>query len=269
LESNVLEFLRDALDFAVFVLQSDERIEEGRKFIGAIEREAEAELGRLDRLGAVVSRSVGDVDPGHPESATARCAARLKEAIADTHRASADAVRDDMAVAIGRVQAVEAAARAECTEALAALLAPHDPPDASTVTRLALVQPGRYGATLSGHAAFGLDWTFELGLSDPWTDPVRVERFAPDLEIRAPQGSGWLTKEVKVRAQKLERHVLTELVVEASATRFALRVEPGAKSRLDVVMEGDRVRASRARPSDDAAAGAFEVGPEDALALLN
>src|SRR5262249_49867040 len=151
----------------------------------------------------------------------------LKGAISDTHLASVSAVRAEMAAAIERVEAEEAAARAECTQALATLLVPHDPPDASAVLRLFAVQSGRYEATRLGHAECGLDWTFALGVSEPWSGVVRVDRFVPDLEIRAPQLSGWITKEIKIRPQKLERHVLTEVVVERSTTTFKLRAEPG------------------------------------------
>ena len=36
---------------------------------------------------------------------------------------------------------------------------------------------------------------------------MRIDRVAPQLEIRAPQLAGWISKEVKVRPQKLDRLV--------------------------------------------------------------
>src|SRR5262245_25060889 len=48
LTSNFLEFLRDAIDFAVFVLESDERIAQGKKAVQALMKETEAEMDRLE-----------------------------------------------------------------------------------------------------------------------------------------------------------------------------------------------------------------------------
>ena len=86
----------------------------------------------------------------------------------------------------------------------------------------------------------------------------------PALEIRAPQTSGWLMKEVTLRPQKLERHFLTELACDRETTTFELRSEPDVDAGFDVTSTPAGVSAVRVGPKDDAALGAFELHPEDA-----
>ena len=61
LTSNFLEFFRDAVDFSVFALQTDERIKQGRERARALRREADAEM---ERLGAFVGRIAEAIDEG-------------------------------------------------------------------------------------------------------------------------------------------------------------------------------------------------------------
>jgi hypothetical protein len=118
-----------------------------------------------------------------------------------------------------------------------------------------LVQPGRYDATQDGRSAFGLAWTFALAIRDGtmWSSPVRLERIAPSFELRAPQLSGWISKEVKVRPVRLERFVVTELVNEGTVTRMKLRPEPGADHGFD--FEADFRGAKRVTAKRVAAEG--------------
>src|SRR4051794_12523006 len=90
LKSNFLEFLRDALDFCVFVLQADARMKEGRVQIRVLGEQAEAESERLERFIAGVSRAVHQGEKGDPKSPTAACGERLAGMIVDAHRSSTD-----------------------------------------------------------------------------------------------------------------------------------------------------------------------------------
>jgi hypothetical protein len=268
LTSNFLEFLRDAIDFSVFVLGADERIKLGRSRIRALEEESSAELERLLKFIAAMQDAIDDADKGEDDGPTARCATQLKELVANAERAAAERVRSDTAAAITQVEADEAALRAECAHALATLLVPHDPPDASTFTRIALAASGRYEATRAAKSGFGLEWTLELGIPEgPWSTPLRVERLAAHLEIRAPQLSGWISKEVKTRPQRLERHVVVELTLEGDALRVRLRTEPAADTGFDIVVDAGSVKATRAAPAEEGASGPFELHPDDYVLL--
>jgi hypothetical protein len=76
-------------------------------------------------------------------------------------------------------------------------------------------------------------------------------------------------KEVTVRPQRLERHVITELVCERETTTFKLRTEPDVEVGFDVTSAPTGVSAVRVGPKEDPAVGPFELQPEDAKALRN
>jgi hypothetical protein len=264
--SNVLEFLRDVLDFAVFVLQADEQVTLEHARAAATRRQADADLAHLAQFFGRVIGSIDGANKGLPDSPTARCAAQLSAAISHSHVAWEGALRGELDAAIGHIQAEEAALRAECGRALATLLLEHDPPGAAMSKRV-LLRSRAYQATLLGQSALGLGWTIELLVPESWSSGARVESFVQALEIRAPQTSGWLMKEVTVRPQKLERHVVTELVCDREATTFKLRTEPDLEAGFDVTSAPGGVSAARVGPKDDASVGGFELEPEDAKAL--
>jgi hypothetical protein len=273
LTSNFLEFLRDSIDFAVFVLQADERIKAGKARGAELRAGAEEDLAGLDRFASAMSSAIEGADTGHEGSAAAQCATRLTHLLANTHGAMADAVQNKLAADLAALDAEEAATRAACVDALGALLGPHTPPGSSTTLRVTLGADGTYDAHVAGDATFGLDWVFALGIppESPWASTLRLERIAPSLEIRAPLVTGWISKEVKVRPQRLERYVVTELTGTQGAAIIALRSEPGAASGFDleVDLDVDTLTMTRVGPSDDASVGTFEVQAEDHAALLD
>jgi hypothetical protein len=274
LKSNFLEFLRDAIDFGVFLLEADAGIKRGKERIQRNTEAMEAEIGRLEHFIAHVSRSIREAEKGAVDSATAACATYLEKLVAESQRTSVTAMRTRLAHYVAGVDAEEAASRAACFKALETLLAPHDPPDAATVTRLVLVQPGRYDAAQDGRSAFGLAWTFAMAIPDGtlWSSPVRIERLAQNLELRAPQLSGWISKEVKVRPQKLDRHVVTELVLDNDIVQMKLRPEPGIETGFDfsVDLAANAIRAVRIGPAEgDASVGPFDIVAEDAALIVD
>jgi len=272
LKSNFLEFLRDALDFCVFVLEADERIRQLHERAHALRTEADAEVTRLENFVLAVETAIEAAPRGASNSPTAQCASRLAAYSAETLHASVQGVRAQLAADVAAAEAQEAAERKACTKALEALLLPHDPPDASTVTRIELAPSGDYSATTAGKAAFGLDWQFEIAVGDTsfWSAPLRVERLLPQLEICTPQLSGWLSKEVKIRPQKLERQIVTELVDSGSDVKIKLRAEPGVDTGfdIDVAFDTGRIEMTRVGGKDEAAAAAFEVRAEDVPKLI-
>ena len=150
LTSNFLEFFRDALDFSVYALQTDERIHEGEKRTRTLRDEADVAIERLNRF---ITLSLEGVDAaekaagGDPDSPTAACAPNIRESIAQAQRASLNAIREKLAAETAQLEADEAATRSACLAALATLLRPHEPPDAKGTVRIALSGTGAYEAT--------------------------------------------------------------------------------------------------------------------------
>jgi hypothetical protein len=272
LTTNFLDFLRDAVDFAVFALVADDRIARGRTRARELTAEAEAETERLERFIHTVSRTIEGADKGAAESATAHCGSRLLTLVADTHRSALAGIQQRLADELARIDAEEAVARDECVKALAALLLPHDPPDASSITRVALAESNKHTATVSSHAELGLDWTIDMAIPEDnlWSAPVHVGRVMPQLEIQAPQLTGWISKEVKIKPQKLDRHLVTELVDDGRILKLKLRPELASATGFDLEIDPEHkaVRATRLGPADDESAGAFEVAEADVAGLV-
>ncbi|HEX4517910.1 MAG TPA: hypothetical protein VH054_30430 [Polyangiaceae bacterium] len=271
LESNFLELLRDAIDFGVFVLRADESIKAGKAQIAALSEEATAELARLEGFTAGVARAIEAGDKGADVSPTAMCASQLVELLARTKNATADAVRAKLAADIAAIEAEESASRTACHEALQTFLDPHGKDDARETRRVALLDGGTYDATAMAQATFGIDWLFALHVPPEslWASPVRLERLAPHIELHAPQVTGWLTKEVKVKPQRLERHTATELTLErlsggaASRTFLKLRIEATVETGFDVEVLGAEIRMTRVGPVEDASVGPFQIEETD------
>jgi len=275
LKSNFLEFLRDALDFSAVAVEAEHAIRNGREDVKALQREAAAEIGRLETFVAAVTSTIDAAPKGDAEKTTARTAAQLRSLAGDVLAASIASVRQQLAADIAAADAAEADQRARCLQALEILLLRHDPPDASTVTQIVWGDGNAYTASLAGQAAFGLTWQLTLSIpaTDAWASPIRVERWFKQFSIRAPQLAGWISKEVKIKPQRLERHVVTALVDDGSTVTFELRAESEPESGFDfeVNPESGRITAARVGPQgdkEDGSLGAFDVDAEDAPRLV-
>jgi hypothetical protein len=273
LKSNFLEFLRDALDFCVFVLQADAKMKAGRVQIRVLGEEADAESQRLERFVNAVQGTVTTAEKGDSTSPTARCGERLSQLIVQTHQQSLAGIKQTLAEAVARIEAEESATRDACVSALALLLAPHDPPDTTNTTRLGLLESGHYDATLDGKADPALEWTLELGIPDghAWAAPMRVDRILPHLEIRSPQLAGWITKEVRIKPIRIERHVVTEIVEGDGYVTFELRTEATSEIGFDfhIDFHTNAIKATRVGPADDASVGNFELQAEDVPLIMD
>ena len=128
LTSNFLEFLRDALDFAVFALHLDDEIAAIHERTRETTRAAEEEIQRLETLGRVVTGAVEGVDKGGAESETTRCSAQITTLSAEAVAAAIAAVRERLEGKRAELAAEEAGQRDACFKALEKLLLPHSPP---------------------------------------------------------------------------------------------------------------------------------------------
>lgn len=272
LTSNFLEFFRDALDFSVFALQANERINDGKARIEMLRAEADVEIERLSGFITTITANVSAAEKaagGDAESPTTVCAADIGEAIAHAKRSTIESIREKLAAEIAQIEAEESATRNATQDALATLLRPHDPPDAKATTHIGLNGFGAYEATREAHASFGLDWLFDLAIPDgnTWSSPLRVERIVPQLEIQAPQRSGWISKEVKVRPVKIERYLVTHFIDDGTLITMKLREELGKDSGFDFTVEDEWVKGTRVGAADDISVGAFDIHADDVTKL--
>jgi hypothetical protein len=269
LESNFLEFLRDALDFSVIVLHADANIEAIRRRKHASARSAEEEVERLQAFGRVVTAAIQDAPKGDADSETSRCAAQLSIASSDAVSASTDAVNRTLAEEIAQAEADEAAQREASFKALEALLLPHAPTDARLTTSVERQIDGSYTVSLRGESATGLAWRFELTLPEGHVlqSIAPLDRLEPQLEFQAPEQTGWLKKEVKPRPQRLERYVLAES--SDDGTQIVLKLlASGGEQGFDFIVtptSSDVVATRKGKEGDLA----FDLSDEDAPKIVS
>jgi hypothetical protein len=276
LKSNFLEFLRDSLDFCVFALLADDRIRLGREHVELMRRRAEEQGAHLDAFVTSVAHAIDEAPKGEQGGPTARCAAQLAGHCGEALRIFQDEIRKQLAADVAEAEAKENAERSACKHALETLLIPHAPPDAVDVVTLTLGAHEANMASSAGQAPFGLAWAFDLAIppNNLWSSMVRIDRVVPALEIRAPQLSGWLSKEVKVKPQRIERHVVTEYVDDGETVSLKLRAEASARAGFDVQINpaGKRVESIERvaeEGKEGASVGAFDLEPDDVGKLVD
>src|SRR5206468_8488117 len=106
LDIDYIEFMREALDFSVQVLAAHERMVAGAARAVEIKLHGDAEVQRIEGLGATLARAVEAFDIGAAESPTAQCAGALLRGAAETVRSSIDRVYGNSAAEVGKLEEV-------------------------------------------------------------------------------------------------------------------------------------------------------------------
>jgi hypothetical protein len=268
LKINFIDFVRDAIECAVQVLVADRHVREGGATGSEMKKASEAEIVRLEALGALVSKAIDGATLGEAASATARCAEALVRSSADLVHVEIERVRAHLRTEIGQLDAQAARERAQCVQALGALLLKHDLPDWTVELRLFQHGGTHYSAQLHAKAPFGLDATVDLEIppSHLMAHVVHVNKLVPKLEVQAPEAGGWLRKEVKLRPQHLEKDFVTELRISESETTIKLRTNAdGSGAGCDLTMRPPRVLFVRSGDNDPTP---FELADADAARVI-
>src|SRR4051794_13258163 len=93
LTSNVLEYLRDAIDVAVYMLEADTRIRRGRDHIDALRQNANVDIGELDTLGRSVAATLAAAPRRASDSPVVQCTERMSASCNDALRLAVEAVQ--------------------------------------------------------------------------------------------------------------------------------------------------------------------------------
>lgn len=272
LTSNFLEFLRDALDFGVFALHVDDEIAAIHERSRAASRAADEEIQRLETLGRVVTGAVEGVDKGDPESETSRCSTQIATMSAEAVAAAVAAVREKLEARRAELASEEAAQRDACFKALERLLLPHSPPESAAAVRIVCGPDRAYAAWRRGETPFGLQWRVELGIpqQSAFAGDAPMDRLGLHVEVHAPEQAGWIKKEVKLKPQRIDRFVLTEVVDDGRVVTLRLRTEATSEHGLDldVDLDAKSVAATRVGAKEDPSTGSFDPRPEDTKVLV-
>lgn len=273
LETNYIEFLRDAVDFCVQVLLADQRVAEAQARIIALDRSTAAEIDRLQQLTATVGKAMAGLPPGAPESASVRCAAAIARSTDGLVRAEVAAVQATLESEQQKRNAQAASEREGCVNELERLLVKHDLPDMTMHTQVGLTAGGRYQCRGRLTTGFGLAATLELEVPSGhlYAQLLRVDRLFERLEVQMPEMAGWLHKEMRLKPQHLEKHYLVALSLADGEGLLKLRAaNDGSGAGFDALVrhEGPRVSVLRVDEHGKPAGEPFEVQDADAARLL-
>jgi hypothetical protein len=274
LDVNFIEFLRDAVEFCVQVLLADQSIVAGQARTRSLDHVTADEIERLEKVGELAAQAFDDVPWGEENSAASRCVAAIVRSAGELVRTETAEVLAALDAEINKRDAQAARERDGCVKALGALLVKHDLPDMTLDLHLALVSgAARYGCRARLTTGFGLDAVVELDIpaNHLFERVVRVDRLAERLEVHTPEMAGWLHKEVKLRAQHLEKHYVTALSIKASGGTLKLRTAAdGTGPGYDIAFasEAPRVRLARVDEREGPPEMPFEVEEADAAKLL-
>jgi hypothetical protein len=237
LRSDMIALLPDAIDFAVVLLQADERLRADEARAQALAEATATQVEKMEALRETVVQAVSGADG---DDAVARCAAAISRAATEHARVEIERVRDVLAAERAKMEAQGLEIRVACLRALEALLVKHDLPDTDGALRLQL-SGAAYQARLLLRAPWGLEVELELTVppSHALAHVLRVDKILDRLEVQAPEEGGWLRKEVKLRPQRLDKDFVSEVTLEADDTTIRLRTAmDGNGAGFDISIRG-------------------------------
>ena len=230
LETNYLEFLRDALDFSVEILISDYRVQALQETVDDHKRSAEAELQHLRALSEKVNQVMSEPF-GSPQSPAQRCAAQIRQGAEDAIMRMAGQIKQALSDQLAQVASQVQRERTSPLRAIEILLRHRGLPDSTSHVEVTLAPGGHggYAAQVRGRADIGLEWTqvLEIPSSHLFGQLVKVERLSPNLEVKLPEKSGgWRRKGMRVRAHRIGAKYITEVIHAAHQATVKLRAAP-------------------------------------------
>ena len=272
LEINYIEFLRDALDFAVEILVADHRIHALQEECEERKRAAEVELGHLRQLSDRVGQAL-DSPPGGPSSSAFRCAMMVRQSSDDAIKRTIGQIKQALNDQLTQVVAQISRERSGNLRALEMLLRHRDLPDSTHHVEVVLAADGRgYSAQVRGKADIGVEWLQSLDIpsSHMFAHLVRVERLSPNLEVKVPEKGGWMRKGMRMRAHRITNKFVTEVIRAAHQTTIKLREQPAEDEsgyNILVTLMEPRVRLVRVEKGGEHSPP-FEPVDEDVTKFL-
>jgi len=269
LQTNFLAFLGDALDVSAQLLVFDDAVTRAHEDVERLPREAAEEIERLDGLVAIAKDALALAPIGGPESPSARLAAKSVEDLASAALAETAAVRSTLERELEALPGREKSAREGCAKAFEGLLLRHDLPGAVVSLELRRASGERYTSRLAGVVDYGLRWHLELEIPPGHAlgRVVRLEKLAR-IEVQAPELTGWLRKEIKLRPQRLDRFFVTDLTIGATSMTMQLRADAdGEGGGFDVDVDLLTSRFQLARPGTTEAP--YDLSDADAAKMLD
>ena len=225
LTTNYIALIRELFDFSVEVLVHEHRRGTAAQEVENLSRATDAEIGKAEALLAQVGVALDQTCAGPSESIAARCAARIRKGVEDLVHSESAAARAVVAMEATRAAQVALHAHGACSRAFEKLVLRQELPEAAVSMKVWTEGQSHYAVRLHGQTPYGLAWTADVAVPAQHAlgHALRIASVIEHLEVEAPEPTGWLRKEIKIRRQRLDRLYLTELAVDGAGTTVKLR----------------------------------------------
>jgi hypothetical protein len=237
LKIDFIAFLRDAFDLSVQLLLCESHLLDTARRVAHLSESTERDVASAESFAAEVAIALDRIASAHPDALATRCVGGARQCVADLVRTECEAARG--VVAVERELAAQSAATEHeaCRRAFEGFALRHTLPEAEIAARVALESNGAYSARLRCATPYGIEWALALAIpgEHAFARPLRLERVVERLEISAPEESGWLHKEIKLRPQRFDRLYLKELTNDAAGATLKLRAgQDGSGAGFDL-----------------------------------
>src|SRR5262245_39783770 len=122
LDTNFIQALRDTVDFAVLVLQTEQQIQVEPGRTADRRRAADAAPAKVHGLSVLVLRTLEEVSRSAPESPSGRCASAIIKSASDLSRGESDRAKAAFNEVLARNDAQVGKLKESCLKALEKLL---------------------------------------------------------------------------------------------------------------------------------------------------
>lgn len=224
LEFNFIQCLRETVDFAVQVLQAEQRMQGESGRAAERRRAGDVELAKVEGLASVVQKALEESARPSSDSPSGRCAAAITKAAADLCKAEAERARAAFAEVLGKIEAQIAKEREACAKSLEKFVLKQDLINSRIGISLLLREGTRFEARMTMSTPYGAEAVLDLDVppTHAFARGLRLDRFAENLEMETPEG-GWLSKETKLRPHRLDKYFITEVSVAPDQMTLKLR----------------------------------------------
>ena len=273
LKVNFIDFLRDGLDFCVDVMLSADALKKELERGDVLRHTARHDIEELEKLSTDVASAIKATFTVEGDGPVARCARAVLQSTSDLVRSEINAVSSALKKVEAKLEAAQADQRDHCFNALETLLTRHDLSNSTTGLHLK-ARGDLYDGELRATTSLGVAATFTLDVPSThlFGHVFRVDRLVDRLEIQVPDVGGWLSKERKLRPQRLEKLYVIEVDLGGKESTIKLRAEDdGTGPGFDIAFreEAPRVRVARVAERDASPEPAFDAGEADAESLLD
>lgn len=233
LQLDYLDCLRRALALAVEILLLDDQLVAARRRRHAVEARGARFEERLEQLRLVARESVGAAARSPDDDPVTRCANHIERQVDDVVAREVAAVKKDVAARTAEVAARTRAAHAACVEAVDGFLRHHDLPGSVLELDVRRGERAGYAARLAATTPYEVAAELELDTAgSPFAAAeLRAGVLVKEAEVQVPEVGGWLRKETRLTAVRLDRLLVVAARRDADGVELRLRAsaEPAAE----------------------------------------